>query len=303
MPDIPSLITGLRRLFLRSGQQSTQLLISTSQSVLQMDTATGKTEEILHSEGLYYGLATAADGHYWVGARRRKVSDPLPAREERGVLIELDQRLQPCRQLEAPFPLRDLHAIAWAQGRLWVTCSHDDLVAIVDPTTGHWQQWRPLDAEAGPDQYHYNSLYFEGDYVWVLAHRRGPSWLLAFELAAALEGKTTPPLQRVVLGVEAHNIWREQDELRTCSSARGELVGERGWNVSTGGFPRGIARLDNGCWAVGVSEISERAQRDFTDGEIVLFDPQWREQRRISLPGVGLVLDLMARSPVAKRGA
>jgi hypothetical protein len=44
---------------------------------------------------------------------------------------------------------------------------------------------------------------------------------------------------------------------------------------------------------VGVSALAERGRRDFTDGEIVIFDRRWIEKARHLLEGEGLVLDLL----------
>jgi hypothetical protein len=75
-------------------------------------------------------------------------------------------------------------------------------------------------------------------------------------------------------------------------------VSETGAVVVTGGFPRGVARLtQDGAttgWVVGVSGLLERAERDWASATLVIFDAQWREQRRLTLPGEGLVMDVLA---------
>ncbi|SFM64406.1 hypothetical protein SAMN05421721_11736 [Ectothiorhodospira mobilis] len=272
------------------------LIVTTSHSVLEIDPSSLRWRPLRRGEGLYYGLARLGLDDSWVvAARCRMVSSARPPEQETGRLLVMSRRGWRRWHWQAPFPLRDMHEIAMAHGRLWVTCSHDDWVALRDDH-GRWRRWRPLPRSRGkePDVYHLNSLYFEDDRVWVLAHRRGPSLLLAFDVASALAGRTTPPLERVPLGVQAHNVWRDEGVLHTCSSAEGALVNTRGWRLETGGFPRGVARLQDG-WAVGISQIAERGERDLSTGEVRLYDARWREQGRVSLPGEGLVLDVQVQ--------
>jgi hypothetical protein len=48
---------------------------------------------------------------------------------------------------------------------------------------------------------------------------------------------------------------------------------------------------EDACY-VGISEISERQDRDVTTGRLEVFDPQWRRLRTMPLPGEGLLLDI-----------
>jgi hypothetical protein len=272
-----------------------RLLVSTSYSVLLIDPYTGRRQAIHQDAGLYYGMAYHPQG-LLVAARQRRVSDPQPITTERGEILRFDNQLRLCERWQAPFPLRDLHEIAWRTDGLWATCSLDDMIALRDQY-GQWRRWYPLGAAPSGepcDRYHFNSLYFEPQRVWVLAHKRGHSELLAFDRAAARQGHTTPPLERITLGVQAHNIWRQGEVWYTCSSAESRLCGSDGWSVPTGGFPRGIAQVGD-RWVVGVSALAERQDRDRSDGELVWFDAQWRECERWTLPGEGLVLDVTAR--------
>lgn len=249
---------------------------------------------IAEGDGLYYGWAKSDASQIWLAARRALVSNECPTESERGVILELTQTASnPAVWGERP--LRDLHGTAYYRNRLWMTCSYDDAVAIYNPATQEWLWWQPLPRaeHAGPDQFHFNTLMMEQDRVWVLAHRRGPSWLMAFPIEAALSGQTVEPLRSVELGQQAHNIWRQDNgELCTCSSIEGALLGEHGWRLNTGGFPRGIARTAHG-WVVGISELKERSARDFSDARLKFYDPGWQQVEELSLPRVGMVLDLM----------
>jgi hypothetical protein len=273
-----------------------QILISTSQSVVRLDTANPWQATLSASgAGLYYGLAPTPQGTVWMAARHSQVSDNIDSADETGRLYQLSKG----GLAETPppeLPLRDLHGLAMHRDSVWLTCSHDDGVAIYKPATRTWCWWYPLGPPdpQKPDQYHFNTLHFEGELVWVVAHCRGPSWLLAFPIAAALRGETPPPTHRIQLGQQAHNLWRHSDgTLCTCSSIEGRLVSQSGWELNTGDFPRGVARLPDG-WVVGVSALKERRERDLSDAKLQFYGHDWQLQREVVLPRVGMVLDIVA---------
>ena len=279
-----------------------QLIITTSTAVLSIEvtqTAQPGDAHILHrGSGLYYGLARDHHNDIWVAARGSRVSDERESEDETGQLINLSSDKRDLA-IDPPHPLRDLHGLAFAHNALWLACSFDDAVAIYSLTDQSWIWWRPLPTEPdqGHDQFHFNTVWMEGDKVWVLAHRRGPSWLLAFPAQAALKGRTVKPLEKIVLGEQAHNLWRQPSgELCTCSSIEGVLVGERGWQLETGGFPRGIAQIGDG-WVVGISELKERRERDFTDARLQFYNANWEKTGALCIPNVGMVLDMMTVSP------
>lgn len=292
----------LRRLRDTKTSAPDQLVITTSTAVLSIEIwqiAQSGDAHVLHTgSGLYYGLASDHDNDVWVAARGSRVSDERESKDETGQLINLSSdKRQPA--IHPPYPLRDLHGLTFAHNALWLACSFDDAIAIYSLTTESWTWWRPLTIEPdqGHDQFHFNTVWIESDKVWVLAHRRGPSWLLAFPAQAALQGQTVKPLEKIVLGQQAHNLWRQPTgELCTCSSIEGVLVGERGWQLETGGFPRGIAQIGDG-WVVGISELKERRERDFTDTRLQFFNANWEKTGTLRIPNVGMVLDLMTVSP------
>jgi len=261
-----------------------QLLLTTSQSLLLLDSDSGHALRLHSGSGLYYGMAHHGD-HLYVAARGRLVSSEVPPAEESGAILVFDRRLRPCGELRAPFALRDLHEIAWHDGCLWATVSHDNMVAIRHPD-GRWEQWYPLGQAGQGDVNHFNSLRFEDDRVWVLAHNRGPSELLAFSL------KTRALLQRQMLGNCGHNIWREHGLLHICSSAESRLLSEGGFELATGGFPRGIA-FDGRQRCIGISALVERKARDFTSGQLLVLGRDWQPGHSLALDGEGLILDLL----------
>jgi hypothetical protein len=263
-----------------------KLLVTTSRSLLLFDVNTGECQPIHRGAGLYYGIA-ATPRHYLVAARQRMVSSTDAVDTEKGQIFIFDQRLQWVGSWQPPFALRDMHEIKWHRRHLWVTCSYDNMLAIRSPD-GRWEQWYPLGEPATDlrDINHFNSLFLHGNRLWVLAHNRGPSEILQFDI------NMRRLHQRMPLGRQAHNLWQIDNQWHTCSSAEGGITNQSGGFIATGGFPRGIARLKKG-WAVGISQLAERQQRDFSEGQIVIYDQQWQELQRHTLQGEGLILDIL----------
>lgn len=261
------------------------ILITTSFSVLVLNTKSGSVRHVHQGDGLYYGIARSEKNIY-VAARKRMVSSNIPIEEERGEILVFDQKYRLERRVQASFPLRDLHQIAWHDGKLWATCPYDNMIAIWDAKS--WEQWFPLGEtpESVRDVHHYNSFFFEDDIVWVLAHNRGPSELLAYTL------KDRNLIKRTTLGNQAHNIWRENNQILICSSGNGKILGETGFELEIGGFPRGYA-FDGSNHYIGISELAERKERDLTNGKLLVFDNNWKLKNEISLYQEGLVLDLL----------
>jgi hypothetical protein len=263
------------------------LLVTTSHSLLRMDPDSGAVEPLHRGLGLYFGIASDGD-HYYVAARGRMVSSGVPADEERGRILVFDRDLRLAGEVVAPFALRDMHEILWHAGKLWITCSHDNMVAILTAASGRWERWFPLGETPAPpyDVNHLNSLAIVEGRLCMIAHNFGASELLRFDV------ESRELLSRTPFGRQSHNI-REfaHGALITCSSEDGALVGSDGWRLEVGGFPRGIF-LGTGGNYVGISEIAERKERDLSTGSILAFDSHWHPLRTLSLPGEGLVLDI-----------
>lgn len=262
-----------------------KVVVTTSSSVLCVDLQTGEYSPLHRGSGLYYGVASNGSG-IMVGARSRMVSsDELPA-DEQGEILFFDKNFSLSSTVRPyEFPMRDIHDITWNDECLWVTCSYDNMIAIWDGS--RWEQWYPFGrTEAEPwDRNHFNTFFFEGEHVWLVAHNKGPSEMLQFNRRSRLLES------RISLGYQAHNLWRENGHLYTCSSGEGAIVGTDGLRVETGGFPRGVA-FGNGLRCVGVSELAERKARDLTTARIAVFDDRWKRVSEIQLPEEGLILDI-----------
>jgi hypothetical protein len=155
-----------------------------------------------------------------------------------------------------------------------------------------WMKWWPLGRPlSGPaDVNHFNSIEFVDGRLCLLAHNLSrPSEILV------CNRDTLEIEERLTLGSQAHNIWKQTAEWCTCDSANGRLAGSAGFEVITGGFPRGIS-IGEDFSLVGISEIAERGERDLTNAEIAIYDKGWKKIDSICLPNEGLILDISALS-------
>lgn len=269
------------------------LLVTTSHSLILLNPENWQAWRLTANQGLYYGLAQ--DHQYiYVAARGRLVSSDVPPESERGKIIIYDKSLRKVNELAATFPLRDIHEIAIIDRKLWVTCSFDNKIAILDGDV--WSEWFPLGEPLSEpyDKNHFNSIAEFGNEVCVVAHNKGASELYFFDKFTRKQKKVIP------LGKAAHNVWLENGSFYTCSSAEGMIRSSSGESINVGGFPRGIVTDDKYNY-LGISEVAERKDRDFTDGCVKVFNKSWEEQLNIILQGEGLILDLMQVDfPVAK---
>jgi len=260
------------------------ILVTTSQSLLTVDIESGETAVAHRGQGLYYGIAYSND-EIFVAARGRPVSPKEERATEAGSILVFDYALNLKRTLRPTFALRDMHQIVYYDGCLWVTCAYDDRVAIYDGDA--WRGWHPAPVSSEPDTFHFNSIIFADDHLFLLAHNNGASdiWKFAYPELRLIE--------KMSLGNLSHNIWKEDGVFFTCSSGEGRILSSAGLDVPTGGFPRGIV-VCPGAIVVGVSESVERDERDFTSSALHVFDSNWNFQKEIKLPTEGLVLEIRA---------
>lgn len=250
---------------------------------------TGPPEIIHHGDGMYTGL-TRHDDRLYVAARRTVADhDSTESRAaQRGCVLVFDRLLQLIGSIEPPFPMRDVHGMAAEHGRLWVTCSFDDMVAVRDLATGGWDRWYPSSDPAHRDQdiNHINSVAVIDDRLAVLAHRWGDSEVWFFDI------ETRDLLEVWPLGYQAHDLFLQSGALATCSSGEGLLRGATGWALRTGGFPRGVARSDL-TRAVGISPVLDRDDRPSATPLLRMFTADWRFTEDVRLPGAGMIQSVL----------
>lgn len=266
-------------------------LVTTTQELLHVDVH--RRVRTVHSgNGLYFGLAQ--DGRHVFVACRNETHGPEDAEarsRELGSIVQLDAAtLHPVAVLRPDFALRDVHGIACFDGALWVTCSFDNMIAIYDLDDETWERWYPASdpSARGSDFHHFNTVAtIDADSFAVVAHNHGASLRLAF----ARGSRELLSVRR--LGRLAHDVFEVDGDLATCSSGEGLLRAGRGWTLRTGGFPRGIA-MTSDTIVVGISPYAPRPTRHQQTSILRFFDAEWRHDRDISLPGVGMVLAVMS---------
>lgn len=265
-------------------------LVTTSRSFLLVDGQSGEARVIHEGAGLYYGVFfdDRAGFPLHVVARRRMVSSSDPAEGERGTILLFDPALRFTGELQAPFPMRDMHQILLREGTLWATCSYDNMVAVLQD--GKWDAWYPVGETAGEprDVNHFNTLAWIDGRLAIVAHnlKNPPSEVLLFDWPS----RTL--VERFPLGAQSHNLWRDGGRWFTCSSGEGRIVDTGGGGVVTGGYPRGIGFGEEEI-CVGISEPAERMARDLSLGQLQFRDRGWKLLRSLLLEGEGLVLEVV----------
>ncbi len=268
------------------------MLITTSKSFLAVDTDTGDGCVAHTGKGLYYGISYSEEVIF-VGARNNEDCFNYlgTVENERGEILVFDYHLNHIDTLQAPFALRDLHQILWFDNKLWAICSADNMVAVYDGTA--WEKWYPSDNmdTRGKDVNHFNSLFYDGQDLYVLAHNFGDSEIWHFSYPAL------KLLNKIRIGSQGHNIWKQDEELFTCDSQNGDVRSTGGCQVTLGGFPRGVVRNEERIF-IGTSDIAERSMRSQVASRILIFDNLWNQRAEFLIEGHGQLLDL--RSPGVK---
>ncbi|MCS6850089.1 MAG: hypothetical protein NZ700_02835 [Gemmataceae bacterium] len=218
--------------------------------------------ETLHEGlGIYFGLTRAGDEVFVVARNldlnQRPVHPHLPTNN---VLVfpwpELDH---PLRSWTVP-GASDLHQIRAHDDLLWIVSGRRPellalepqmgsvvgTVALADLVPARWQH--PPPPEHPDDRFHFNSLHFSGDRLWVLAH----NWDYgSFAVEMSYPGPDAflqkPQLRTIHpgLGRQSHDIWFDGRRLLVLDSAHGCLRTSEGSTHPLGfpspGYPRGLA--------------------------------------------------------------
>jgi hypothetical protein len=267
-----------------------RFLVSTTHHLLAIDPESGTVWRIHTGAGLYFGLGKGANGLLYTACRNTILgpdNDQVRASEE-GTILVFDRNLRVCDELRPQFPLRDVHGIACFNGRVWVTCSYDNMVAIYDLAAGDWSRWYPAPNPAHRDRdiHHLNTIRFIDGQVCLVAHRFGPSELLFYDYPSLQLHSAIP------LGVMSHDLFLFNNAIATCSSGDGWIVNRSGERLRTGNFPRGIATTLEGN-LLGMSMHSPRDQRQLQSGILRWYSSDWRFKTDYVLPLVGMVLDVL----------
>jgi hypothetical protein len=268
-----------------------QFLVSTTNYLLAVEPESHKLWRIHSGGGLYYGLARGANGLLYAARRNCVIgpTDPGARSSEEGSILVFDRDFKQCDELRPKFALRDVHGIAYLDGRLWVTCSYDNMVAIYDTKARDWDRWYPAPnpAHRDSDIHHFNTIRFIDGRVYLIAHNFGPSLLLSYHYPSLQLESTTP------LGLTSHDLFLFENAFATCSSGEGVIVNTSGDRLRTGSFPRGLAMTPEGN-LLGMSMSTPRDKRPLQDGILRWYSSGWQFRTDFVLPRVGMVLDILS---------
>lgn len=259
------------------------------------------------NHGVYFGL-TRSPSHVYAVARNLDVDErvPDPGKPSNNVF----QCSWPWRQDQLRFwaipNTRGVHQIRFHDGLLWlVNCRHPELIAW-DPARGQVVGQLSLAAlvpvalqhepppEVPVDRYHFNSLFFRGRRLLVLAHNWGyGSFVLELEYRGATALFRAPQVIRVQpkLGLQSHDVYQEDNELYVLDSYNGRLLGSSGLSHQIGPvyeerhcFARGLA-VSREFFYVGHGTFSSRAQRVTGPTQITIIDR--RRMETVAVVDVG----------------
>lgn len=262
--------------------ENKKILVTTSQSVLLIDLYTKDITTLHQGSGLYYGVTTDGINTY-VAARNRGVSSSLPQAKEIGTILVFDKYFKHINTLSPDdFELKDLHQIKYYDGKLYATCTFENMVAIYQ--NGNWTKWYPNEYK-DKDINHFNSIYIQDNSIYLLAHNLGDSEIMEFDI------KTLQLKKIIPLGVQAHNIHIQDNIFMTLSSKESKVRYSNGKIISSQGFVRGLAIDVQDFHFIGASELVERSKRDFTDGSVFIYKDDMKLDE-IILENEGLVLDV-----------
>lgn len=223
---------------------TTTFLLSTLTSLLRftLDFRLRVTavERLHQGHGIYFGL-TRGGNHVFAVARNLDIHKNIqdPAEAINNILVfPWPWRGERWQSFTIP-GTTDLHQVRFHDGLLWlVNGRHPELLAIAPGSravVGQVPLARlvPPDLEHEPpadhaeDCYHFNSLHFASDRLFVLAHNwdRG-SFVMEFAYEDAPSFLQRPELLRVHrgLGAQSHNILTDGSTLYVLDSAHGRLV-------------------------------------------------------------------------------
>lgn len=257
-----------------------KLVVTTSKSVLLVDTCTTLINEVERGHGVYYGIAQK-HGALYIGARNATMREAINSGREQ---IRVFNSAGFLESIEAPL-VHDSHQITWIHDELWITSSGNDAIVSVGPNR-NWNTMHPW-GDCEKDSKHINSLLQVGDTVLALCHNwHDPSEVWTLNLMGE------PIHEPIKLGNKAHNLWVDDDTVFTLSSDDECAIGTDGTRVPIpDAFVRGYAETDiERC--VGCSPISIREGREIGDPTIRIFDESWQLVGWIRLPGQGQILDL-----------
>ena len=224
--------------------------------------------------GIYFGLTRGGDRAFVAARNTGPDGQTVDPTRPTNTIVEF-----PSGRSWAVDGIRGAHQIRWRDGLVWVmNCRSPELVAL-DPSIGavigtadlgalvpdHLRH--PAPAEHPTDAYHFNSLDFAGDRLFVLAHNWGyGSFALELEYHDPADPVAMPRVCGVHtgLGTQAHDIFADGGRLYVLDSGGGRLIEAGGLQTVSRaaglGFARGLA-ANRDYFFIGHGTVGRREDR------------------------------------------
>lgn len=228
------------------------------------------------------------DDNFFIGFRRHEVKAKNLPRLQR--VIVYDKNLKKVDEIRHG-DLSDCHQVVWHDDKLWIVSTGSNSIIIWKNDGSDWREWEtwcPNPEKTSGDWNHFNSIWFEGDRVFVSAHNwERPGQVYEFEYPSR------ELVQIHEAGRNPHNVFRWRNRLATLSSFTGELAfldGQR--HKIADWYTRGIAIADKYV-LVGASQYIKDRNTRFKDGkgDLLIYDKEFKLQRQEHL-GSGSVWDV-----------
>lgn len=254
------------------------ILVTTTHALWCFDPARAVAYEVDCGNGVYYGIGYSGDEIY-VAARQAAYGAAMDTQDNVILRYGYDLRLR--GMLRPPERLRDVHQIAWFDGKLWACGTHNNQVFVWDGET--WSTWTPPEFDV---YRHLNSVCVCGEHVILVGFRDQGE--LHFHRRSDLAYVRT-----LTIGAKTHNVWRHQDRYWTFSSRAGEAVSDVGERhlIAGGAFVRGVS-LTADRQFLGVCSRTTRQSRAFSNSYVFEYDHAFRLLKKHAFPGHGMIHDI-----------
>lgn len=268
-----------------------RLIVSSWDGVTIVDCKTGEKTTLVESTGSghYYGISW---NEKYMFLARRNTASHLHHGGDGGVDRYDMDLVRHDTILGGHVGICDVHQVAWnfSTARLYVTCSRLDGLTTCTEDGEDLEFCIPffaLEPFRLWDDHHINSVWFDGESMYVLAHKKGPSDLL--ELSCTWPYEVRSWYQGVAF--TAHNVVRIEDCFLMLNSYNNNavLVPVDGSEYSVpfqmdSGYPRGLAVSADRVFVGLSSQIASREERQQSKkGMVLMLDRTWRLLERIEI--------------------
>jgi hypothetical protein len=263
-----------------------KMIVGTNSAFIILDPESGDYAVLAKFTQLYHWGITWSERHLFTSIWLGHKSLILGFRKED---LQREMTIEPPQEFKVTAP----HQICWIDGRIWIANCQFDQCTMLDPYSNKYEIWNMFDPKIynekgrGNNHHHMNGLWLYDGHIYAVAHNREKPSFVQIHKYPSLK-----LVDRVQMGQQIHNVWNENDEIFTCSSKTGQIVSNRRSEVvKTRGFPRGASiTKDYNC--IGISPYYPHQRRQDIDGEVQIYDKNWKLIRTIVTRDFGQVFEI-----------